>query len=423
MLVRTIISALLLVLIGACASLKSTDTSKSLKPLSIVFSSNRFNSLETCNCVLKKIGGVDREWNLTSRWKNSSVGQLVAFTSGTTFMPPPKDFKPAKLKLYKNRSETLVEALSELKLSALSPSINDFRLGMKDVSDLKGKARFPFVSANIVDAQTKQLLFEPKISLDQDGIRMIVVGLSGAADPAYGAIVGATTISPLEALQKTLEGVDAKDQLVILLSSLSDLEREQVQLRFPQIHLILGANHQSNTTFNIRQQTGSLLYLNPTGEGRTLSLIELEMKTPITTFFNPWLATTTKDVRQIWENRVQDVEKRLLSEKLKPAEREDLEAKRQEFRTYLERTNTIPLDLNPATISYRATTVELDENYQVPENAVTELLKPYRRDPGSAKALPADQNSGTETLPSDQIHDTAPPETAPEGNGRSATPF
>ncbi|MEZ4749240.1 MAG: hypothetical protein R3B54_01045 [Bdellovibrionota bacterium] len=406
---RTFISALLVILIAACSSLKYTDTGKTLKPLSIIFSSNRFNSLETCDCVLKKIGGLDREWNLTSRWKNSSVGELVAFTSGTTFLPPPKEYKASKHKLYKRRSETMVEGLSELKLSALSPSINDFRLGMKEIADLKGKARFPFVSANIVDAGTKALLFQPKISLEQEGIRIVVIGLSGAPDPAYGPVVGATTISPIEALQKALEGVDPKDQLVVLLSSLTDVEREQVQLRFPQIHLILGANHQSNTTFNIRQQTGSLLYLHPTGEGRTLSLIELEMKTPITTFFNPWLATTTKDVRQIWENRVLDVEKQLLNEKLKPAEREELLSKKTEFQTYLQRTHTIPLELNPTTISYRATTVELDENYQVPENPVTDLLKPYRREPGSATAQPTDQSSDTGSHPSDQTHDTSQP--------------
>lgn len=366
--------------LSGCASFPGVPTgsgAKPLKPLSIMFSSNRYGEIETCQCVVGQLGGIDREGNLRAKWQGATEGTFLALAGGTTFVPAPADAKPKRKPHWLVKAPFIVDALNSLGFQALSPSAEDLTLGLEEMERLRARAKFPFVSANLVSSATGKPLFEPFLELSHDGMDIVVTGLSATPAPAYPLPPQAKVLPPREALAQVFTKVRPAKAFVIVLSSLPAPEREKIQNEFPDVNLILGAALDATATFSVRQWTGKSLYFHPMGQGRALSLIEFDMRSLLVGFFNPSVAANIRDTRRIYVERVADLHAKLEGKRDGP-ERRELEAKKAELLAFLGRTETVPLELAPDTIPYRSTTTELDDNYALPRNDLTKLLEAYR---------------------------------------------
>ncbi len=368
--------------LAACAGLQrlaSPLSPRSIEPLSILFTANRYGAIETSHATLKPLGGVQREWNLAHKWLKSAMGESLFLASGTTFVPPPKDFDLRQKELYLHRATYLVEALNKMPLSALSPSLEDFGLGRQPLMDALKAAKFQLVSSNLYDTQSRRPLFNTYLHYRHEGVEIYVLGITAPPSSAYARDPSIFTLSPREAVATVLEIIPHdEDRLVILLSNVNEKERENLMREFPELHIVLGADRESTTTFNAKQWTGSTLYLNPQADGKALSLMELELKKPIVSFYNPSQASNTGDLRPLWQARLQSVFKELESLSPKSDQRETLLKRKKEYEDYYRRLLSIPTELTEAAIPFRSTTTELDDDHQLPENELTELLKRYR---------------------------------------------
>lgn len=367
-------------LLPACSSFPGAPpggSAKALKPLSIMFSANRYGEIETCQCVVGQLGGVDRESNLKTKWQGATEGTFLALAGGSTFVPTATEAKPKRRPHLFLKAPFIVDALNLIGMQGLSPSAEDLWLGMEEIEKLRARAKFPFLSANLVSAQTGKPLFEPFLETRHDGIDIFITGVSAAAASAFPLPASVKVLPAREALTKVFESAKPKGAFVIVLSNLPATERDQLLNDFPDVNLVLGAALDATATFSVRQWNGRSLFFHPMGQGRALSLIEFDMKTPLVGFFNPSIAANIRDTRRIYVERLADLKVKLDSKK-DGAEKKELELKKAELQGFLARTETVPLDLGPQAISYRSTTTELDDNYALPRNELTQLLETYR---------------------------------------------
>jgi len=349
------------------------------KNLSLIYSGNRYLEVEPCDCAIKKLGGIDREANVLTKWRNATIGESYFFAGGTNLVPTSKLYETQDTAVYLARARYVVESLNFLGLTALSPSAEDLALPLEEIRKLQSKAIFPFISSNLYSIESQQPLFSPFLELRHDGIRIFVIGLTGAPDPKFSIDPDVFIVEPELALAALLVNLPKNEPTVIvLLSSLSNKQRQQVLRKFPQINIVLGASYPTAPKFAIKQLGKSTLYLHPTGLGRTLAKLELELKTPIISFFNTWIATQTKDRRRIWEDRRKETQSKLASNSLSNEDREELLLKQIEYEQFLKQSTDIPLQANPSYVRYNSTILEVDESFDLPQNDLTELLARHK---------------------------------------------
>jgi len=129
-------------------------------------------------------------------------GRAIALDAGNGLSPDPLSAH--------DRGATMVEAMSRTGYAAAAVGGRDFDFGADTLRVRAAEARFPFLSANVLDAATGRLLFRPCATFTVGGVRVGVAGLT-----------------PAEAVRLTtaerLKGVKVSDPFAAARSAVRDL--------------------------------------------------------------------------------------------------------------------------------------------------------------------------------------------------------
>jgi 2',3'-cyclic-nucleotide 2'-phosphodiesterase (5'-nucleotidase family) len=137
------------------------------------------------------------------------------------------------------------EIANYLGFDAATLGNHEFDYGHSFVRDYLRIARYPIVSANIVDGDGKLFLVKPYTILTAGGLRVAVVGamtteLYRLQIPSVLGNIRATPVS--EAVKRYLPEVRAKSDVVILLGHLSPEDEEDVRLNLQEVQVLIGGH-------------------------------------------------------------------------------------------------------------------------------------------------------------------------------------
>ena len=150
-------------------------------------------------------------------------------------------------------AEGIIKIYTAMKVDAVAVAPLDLAAGL-DILLTSRKQGFPWLSANLLD-QKGRPLFEPVCIKKTGKIKAGIIGLTGTVRTLPTGVTLAdwrATLPPL--IEKTARQCD----ILILLSSLSPAENQEIAQQFPAIHLILAANPDSGN-MNPQQVNNSLI--------------------------------------------------------------------------------------------------------------------------------------------------------------------
>ncbi len=145
--------------------------------------------------------------------------------------------------------ESIIEIMNELDYDALTLGNHEYDQGNENVKRLAKMARFPFLSANIIDEKTgKRVKYaEPYIIKEIEGIRFGIFGLTTSTSFCEGLRFG-EVIPVAEECLKELEG---KADIIIGLTHLGFDEKEEKEVTdyqlaesVPGIDIIFGGHYE-----------------------------------------------------------------------------------------------------------------------------------------------------------------------------------
>ena len=148
-----------------------------------------------------------------------------------------KDAKPVN-----DIADLYVRAFNRMNLKAYTVGDRDLVLGISTLKKLQKKAKFPLLSANILDAKD-QPVFKPSIVLNSGGTKIGVIGATTALLVNRQKVESNQKMrveKPVLAIRREVaelkkQGVD----LFILLSHLNQTETVEVGRLVPEIQIIL----------------------------------------------------------------------------------------------------------------------------------------------------------------------------------------
>jgi 2',3'-cyclic-nucleotide 2'-phosphodiesterase (5'-nucleotidase family) len=145
----------------------------------------------------------------------------------------------------------LLQAMERLGYRVINVGERDIRMGYPDFARRTAGTPFSYVSANIIDRQTKEPIFDPHVVVevsDPDGKSTVRVGVIGAVrfNPMFlksGPNGGNIVIEhPLERVKHEVEALQKKKvDLIVLLAALHKRDALSIMQGLPEIDFVLGS--------------------------------------------------------------------------------------------------------------------------------------------------------------------------------------
>lgn len=145
----------------------------------------------------------------------------------------------------------MVEFMNLMRYDAIALGNHEFDLGLENLEALLHLAKFPILSANVQKPEGGLTTGKDYVILERDGLRIGIIGLMtanlyGVAAPS--ALAGTQVFPPAEVAQEIVAKIDAKTDLIILLTHIGvDGDRELAR-QVQDIDIIVGGHSHTRLT-------------------------------------------------------------------------------------------------------------------------------------------------------------------------------
>jgi len=150
---------------------------------------------------------------------------------------------------------------------AVNVGEKDLMMRLKFLSDVSQKAKFPFVSANLVDKKTVKSIFKPYVIKEIGGLRIGIVGL---LDDAFSPILQErdpelSILEPFSTAKTLARSLRENCDLIVVLSQLGESKDRKLARENREIDLILGGGGEAKKAVKERVNEVPIYRLEPRG--------------------------------------------------------------------------------------------------------------------------------------------------------------
>jgi hypothetical protein len=220
---------------------------------------------------------------------------------------------------------------------AVNVGEKDLMMGLKFLSDLSQRAKFPFISSNLVDKKTQKEVFKPFVIKEVAGLK---IGIIGLLDDQFNPTIqerdpGLAVLEPLSTSKLITKILREYCDLIIVLSQLGESKDKKLARENREINLILGGGGESKRAVMERANDVSIYRMEPRGGylGRMDYLI-VDLRKPIRFNVSGERDEMEKRLERLITRSIQiksEIEKSAKQDDMKVKELKFLESKQKEL--------------------------------------------------------------------------------------------
>jgi 2',3'-cyclic-nucleotide 2'-phosphodiesterase (5'-nucleotidase family) len=173
-----------------------------------------------------------------------------------------------------------VECFNAMGVDAMVVGNHEFDFGLQNFMDLKQKARFPFISSNIVEKGTNKLLCAPYVSFKlTDGISMNIIGATTRqllTTTKYENVQAIDVLDSLQTVPKVFKEIRDRGPVILLSHSRHKTDRA-IATAVPELAAIIGGHDQ--ILLSPYRQVGDVPIFQAFEKGIYLGRIDLQIDT------------------------------------------------------------------------------------------------------------------------------------------------
>jgi hypothetical protein len=165
------------------------------------------------------------------------------------------------------RVDLLVQAYNEMGYDAVNIGEKDLIMGLQYLSEVAQKAKFPFLSANLVNKTDGKPLFKAFVVKEIAGLK---IGIFGLLDNQFNQTLrerdfGLAVSDPFTTSKALVKSLREYCDVIVLLSQLGESKDKKLARENPQIDLILGGGGESRRPVIERVNDVPIYRLEPRG--------------------------------------------------------------------------------------------------------------------------------------------------------------
>ncbi|MGB9630261.1 MAG: hypothetical protein ACPL6D_16525 [Thermodesulfobacteriota bacterium] len=173
-------------------------------------------------------------------------GKIFLFDSGDLlFKRYSNPIPEGDLKILREKAQLIIESFNLMGYDAVGVGEDDLTLGKEFLIELSKKANFPFLSSNLLDAETKKPIFQPYLMKERNGLKIGIFSLispecfSGPTDPR---LKGMVIQNPTKVGREMIKELQTKADLIVLLSHLGYSKDVEFAQANSDVRLIFGGH-------------------------------------------------------------------------------------------------------------------------------------------------------------------------------------
>jgi hypothetical protein len=212
---------------------------------------------------------------------------------------------------------------------AVNVGEKDLMMGLRFLSDLTQKAKFPFISSNLVDKKTHKEVFKPFVIKEVAGLK---IGIIGLLDDEFNPTIqerdpGLAVLEPLSTSKRLTKSLREYCDLMIVLSQLGESRDKKLARENREIDLILGGGGEAKRAVVEKVNEVPIYRMEP--RGGYLGRIDYFLPDP-----RKPVRFSASDERDEMEKRLERLLSRstqIKSEMAKSAKQDDMKTKELKF--------------------------------------------------------------------------------------------
>jgi 5'-nucleotidase len=184
--------------------------------------------------------------------RESEKGVLVLDSGDLLFKKYLNPISENELKGMREKAYLIIESLNLMGYDGIGIGEDDLILGKEFLVEISKKAKFQFLSSNLLDETSGNTLFQSSIIKEVNGLRIGIFSLlspeffTGLSDPRRK---GLTIRSPIETAQAMVKELKPKTDLIVLLSHLGYVKDIELAQTVPEINIIVGGHTGINLVY------------------------------------------------------------------------------------------------------------------------------------------------------------------------------
>ena len=218
--------------------------------INIAYSTNVLGYYLPCNCLDgEQLGGLDKRAAFLNQYRKDHGDVLVVDSGDLLNEDPeiPEDSRAAATL----KADLIARIYKASGIDAVTPGDLDLVLGLKTLKELESKYNFPFVAANLVDANGK-LIFKPYIIKKINGKTVGVFGIIGdtseMANRVNEVTGGAARVTDsLQAAESVAQELSGKVDYLVALTHEGTTRDWVIAKRVKGINLVVGGHDKKAT--------------------------------------------------------------------------------------------------------------------------------------------------------------------------------
>ena len=267
-----------------------SQTIEPARKLTLVYNVNNAGYIDVCGCKHKEVrqGSITRRASFLRQLRGTGR-ELLILDGGSSLFQLDERIKEAEMAEAVRKAELIVEAYNRMGYRAMAVGSGDLAAGFDALRKLQAKAKFPFLSANLVEKSTGKPLFPAHAIVEAGGIRVGILGLTlNTMSRAYLAKVAPDVAveDPLEAARKALDELRGKADLVVALSHLREETNFELISKLEELEIVVdpciqyGSHHTWLKDEEWQTFRGDTLLLRSDGQGARLGVLDIRMTAP-----------------------------------------------------------------------------------------------------------------------------------------------
>jgi 2',3'-cyclic-nucleotide 2'-phosphodiesterase (5'-nucleotidase family) len=219
------------------------------------------------------MGGLPRRYSKIKEIRATGKDPLLVDAGDFFFSTPQIDLSNKQSEKF--RAEYILEGFETIGYDVLNVGHYELLAGLPFLKKMSKKANIPFISANIKDLNSKELIFKPYQIIEKNGLKIGVIGLTNKLPDSSKSMIADDYI---KAGLEYVKEVSLKSDLIVLLVNADRSSQSSLVDTFPDVDFIVTSGSTNMSRKNSPQKEGGPYFYSCGKQGKYLLSVDMNVQ-------------------------------------------------------------------------------------------------------------------------------------------------
>jgi len=238
----------------------------------LVVTGSVHGQLDPCGWPKKPLGGLSRKYTAINYLRSIGKDPIILDAGDLLFTKPDFNDSIRDSEIY--RGMMMLEGIERIGCDAINVGQFELAAGLDVLKELSSKSSIPFLSANLLDPISQDLIFNPYTFIDKGGIKFGIIGLT---DLISDTVKNVLSVDYIVAGNNYLNLIEEKVDIKILLINSDRSTYSKLTEIFPSADLIFTSGSTFMTRPMMDQKEDGPFVFSSGREGRYLNQFDIRL--------------------------------------------------------------------------------------------------------------------------------------------------